>query len=58
MQKIGRYEVVRQLGQGAAGAVFEVRSPEGATLALKLLSDPSPELNARFAREIALLQFL
>jgi tetratricopeptide (TPR) repeat protein len=59
MQRIGHYEVVRPLGQGAAGEVFEVRAPEGgAPLALKLLTAQLPEIVARFAREGALLQFL
>jgi tetratricopeptide (TPR) repeat protein len=59
MQRIGRYEVVRPLGQGAAGEVFEVRAPDGGPpLALKLLTASSDEAVTRFAREGSLLQFL
>ncbi len=49
----GRYEVVRELGSGAMGAVYEVvRLFDGARLAMKVLSNAgnNQEL-ARFARE-------
>ncbi|MGE0710829.1 MAG: WD40 repeat domain-containing serine/threonine protein kinase [Planctomycetota bacterium] len=58
MQRIGPYEVVRELGRGGMGVVYEVRHPgQPARLALKLIS---PELAgaedlARFAREAELL---
>lgn len=48
----GRYTVVRRLGQGAMGAVCEVRRTDGARLALKVLRfAESPDDAARFARE-------
>ena len=34
---IGPYQVVKDLGRGGMGAVMEVRSPKGDTLALKLI---------------------
>jgi len=50
---LGRYAVVRQLGAGAMGAVYEVeRRSDGERLALKVMStDAGPASLARFARE-------
>lgn len=49
----GRYEVVRELGSGAMGAVYEVvRLVDGSRLAMKVLSNAGNNLElARFARE-------
>ena len=57
---IGPYQVVRELGRGGMGVVLEVRHPAfGRPLALKLLGaeadQPSPDEEARFAREMQLL---
>ncbi len=51
--QLGRYEVVKALGQGGMAAVYEVtRKTDGRRLALKLLKGVvSPELAARLARE-------
>ena len=57
-EAIGPYQVVRQLGRGAMGVVFEVRHPEVARpLALKFLPDlfADEQGKARFARETELL---
>ncbi|HZV00010.1 MAG TPA: protein kinase, partial [Planctomycetota bacterium] len=52
-ERVGRFEVVRLLGQGGTGAVYEARAG-GETVALKLLLPglaSSPELMARARRE-------
>ncbi len=57
-QWIGRYQVVRLLGQGGMGAVYEVRDPQlGRTLALKLIRAGAASRTAtgRFMREAELL---
>ncbi len=51
--RVGRFEVVRLLGQGGTGVVYEARSG-GETVALKLLLPDfasNPELTARARRE-------
>lgn len=50
---LGRYRVVRELGAGAMGAVYQVeRQSDGRALALKVMSAAAgPALAARFARE-------
>ncbi len=51
------YTVGRQLGQGGAGTVFEARSTDGATVAVKLLRPNLPiEKTKRFKNEIAFCQ--
>jgi eukaryotic-like serine/threonine-protein kinase len=57
-QQIGDYRLVREIGRGAMGVVFEARGPQGDAVALKVLV-PSPllpeaeraALHARFLRE-------
>jgi hypothetical protein len=56
--KIGPFQVVRELGQGGAGVVYEVVDPlTGRALALKLLHDEGADPHAleRFQREAELL---
>ena len=55
---IGPYTVVRELGRGGMGVVYEVRHPRAARpLALKQLleHDTSPTAEERFAREVVAL---
>jgi serine/threonine protein kinase len=60
---LGRYEVVRELGKGAMGAVYLVRDPRlgGSLWALKeleaslILESERPEVEALFQREMHLL---
>jgi serine/threonine-protein kinase len=51
----GRYEIVRQLGEGGMGAVYEaVHTGTGRRVAVKMILDASltsPELVGRFQRE-------
>jgi serine/threonine-protein kinase len=48
----GRYKIVRALGRGGMGAVYEVeRVADGKPFALKLLTNAGPIEMARFARE-------
>lgn len=55
-----RYKVVRKVGEGAMGAVYEVeRVSDGKHFALKMLTDVSGGLNvARFAREAQIISQL
>ncbi|MDC0719152.1 serine/threonine-protein kinase [Nannocystis bainbridge] len=48
---IGRHELVRPLGMGGMGQVFEARAPDGTTVALKIIRGTSPERLYRFKRE-------
>jgi len=53
-EKIGKYEVVDQIGQGGMGTIFRARDPILQRLvALKVISnvEVTPELRARFFRE-------
>jgi WD40 repeat protein len=53
--RVGRYEVLDELGRGGVGVVYRARGPDGADVALKLLLRPdSPERIARFRREAEL----
>ncbi|MBL4844728.1 MAG: serine/threonine protein kinase [Planctomycetes bacterium] len=56
MQRIGIYEVVRRLGKGGMGDVYEVSHPEHSRpLAVKVLHASSPSALERFVREAELL---
>ncbi|MCO5171698.1 MAG: serine/threonine-protein kinase [Planctomycetes bacterium] len=56
-RRIGPHEVVRELGRGGMGVVYEVTDPAlPRRLALKLILDRAdPEALARFGREVELL---
>jgi eukaryotic-like serine/threonine-protein kinase len=59
--KMGRFEIVRVIGEGAQGVVYEARCDDGARIALKvihrhLLGDP--QIFRRFHREAAILKRL
>ncbi len=58
MQRIGRYEILKELGRGAMGAVFQVRDPQiGRTVAIKVIltanlaPDDLQQYKQRFYRE-------
>jgi serine/threonine-protein kinase len=58
VQALGPYEVVRELGRGGMGAVYEGRDPRvDRRVALKVVLDPltDPEALTRFEREAQLL---
>ncbi len=54
--KIGPYEIVGALGQGAKGVVYRARSPAGDEVAIKVLRAFDDEGLARFERERRLLE--
>ncbi|HEY6555406.1 MAG TPA: protein kinase [Vicinamibacteria bacterium] len=52
MQKIGKYEVIRKIGQGGFGVVFEGRDPFiKRRVAIKTCSTEDDEIRKRFFRE-------
>ncbi len=56
-QSIGKYSVVRRIGQGGMGVVFEALTPSRKTVAIKLIHrdrTDDPQYRQRFAREIQL----
>ncbi|HYE97281.1 MAG TPA: serine/threonine-protein kinase [Planctomycetota bacterium] len=55
--KIGRYEIVRELGRGGTAVVYEAYDPAlGRRVALKVLKDPAPERLRREAEAAARLR--
>lgn len=61
LKKIGKFEIIRELGRGAMGRVYAARDEERRVCALKVLNRgkiPSGKLLARFEREAHLLQSL
>jgi serine/threonine protein kinase len=51
-QSIDRFEIVRLLGEGGMGAVYEARDPDLArAVALKLIHEPDANRSMRFLRE-------
>jgi serine/threonine protein kinase len=54
-EKIGKYEIVRKIGSGGFGAVYEARDPViKRTVAIKTCHVQDEEIRARFAREAEL----
>lgn len=52
---IGRHVLLRALGMGGMGQVFEARAPDGTIVALKIIRGTSPERLYRFKREFRAL---
>jgi tetratricopeptide (TPR) repeat protein len=53
--KLGRYELLAEIGRGGMGVVFRARAGDGIEAAVKILLDDRPEALAAFARERRLL---
>ncbi len=55
-ERLGRYTIVRRLGKGAMGTVYEALDPQASTpVAIKSVSRLSPEALTRFKQEFRLL---
>ncbi|MBL8613409.1 MAG: protein kinase [Myxococcales bacterium] len=55
----GRFTIERAVAEGGMGAVYLARDGQsGRAVALKVVRDPSPELNDRFLREVEILRGL
>lgn len=61
--QVGPYRLLREVGRGASGAVYEAIAPDGAVLALKVLTPPAflseaevETVRRRFIREARALQ--
>ena len=58
-ERLGRYEIVRMIGRGAMGAVYEATDGESAThIAIKAIRGMSPEALYRFKQEFRALSRL
>ena len=51
----GDHTILRLLGSGGMGSVFEARAPDGTIVALKFIGEASPERLYRFKREFRAL---
>src|SRR5689334_22648487 len=57
--RLGPFEIVGRLGEGGQGVVYRGVTPDGATVAVKLLHtrlSADPAARARFLREVSLAQ--
>ena len=52
---IARHTLIRQIGIGGMGQVFEARAPDGTAVALKIIRGATPERLYRFKREFRAL---
>src|SRR6478752_549830 len=51
--RVGAFQIIRELGRGGSGVVFEARNLETAAIvALKFLRSPEPSRVARFKEEV------
>ncbi|GII52690.1 hypothetical protein Pth03_10790 [Planotetraspora thailandica] len=58
-RRLGAFEIVARIGEGAQGAVYLGRSPSGDQVAVKLLHarlSGDPDARARFLREVSVAQ--
>jgi tetratricopeptide (TPR) repeat protein len=55
LHSAGDHTILRLLGVGGMGSVFEARAPDGTVVALKFIGEASPERLYRFKREFRTL---